>query len=142
MTRAIIRKAMSGGRAVLLLVALATLAVGGCGGDGAYTPAGDGQIDVRLDEYRVVPERIQVRAGQITLVAENRGRLTHNLAVVQFHRRLGGQEERRYGHATKTMFPGQTAMTTATLKPGRYRLVCTIANHDNLGQYAELKVVR
>jgi hypothetical protein len=27
-----------------------------------------------------------------------------------------------------------------TLKPGKYRLVCTIANHDNLGQYAELKV--
>jgi hypothetical protein len=22
-----------------------------------------------------------------------------------------------------------------TLKPGKYRLVCTIANHDNLGQY-------
>jgi hypothetical protein len=28
------------------------------------------------------------------------------------------------------------------LEPGKYRLVCTIANHDNLGQYAELKVVR
>jgi len=29
-----------------------------------------------------------------------------------------------------------------TLKPGKYRLLCTIANHDNLGQYGELKVVR
>jgi hypothetical protein len=28
------------------------------------------------------------------------------------------------------------------LEPGKYRLVCTIANHDNLGQYGELKVVR
>ena len=28
------------------------------------------------------------------------------------------------------------------LKPGRYRLACTISNHDNLGQYGELKVVR
>jgi hypothetical protein len=27
-----------------------------------------------------------------------------------------------------------------TLAPGKYRLVCTIANHDNLGQYGELKV--
>jgi hypothetical protein len=27
-----------------------------------------------------------------------------------------------------------------TLKPGKYRLICTIANHDNLGQYGELKV--
>jgi hypothetical protein len=28
-----------------------------------------------------------------------------------------------------------------TLKPGKYRIVCTIANHDNLGQYGELKVL-
>ena len=27
------------------------------------------------------------------------------------------------------------------LKPGKYRLTCTIANHDDLGQYGELKVV-
>ncbi len=26
--------------------------------------------------------------------------------------------------------------------PGKYRLVCTIANHDDLGQYGELQVVR
>jgi hypothetical protein len=31
--------------------------------------------------------------------------------------------------------------TAVTLKPGKYRLVCTIANHDNLGQYGELKVL-
>ena len=27
------------------------------------------------------------------------------------------------------------------LKPGKYRLTCTIGNHDDLGQYGELKVV-
>ena len=29
---------------------------------------------------------------------------------------------------------------TFKVKPGKYRVVCTIANHDNLGQYGELKV--
>jgi uncharacterized cupredoxin-like copper-binding protein len=90
----------------------------------------------------VLPERIEVRAGRITLVARNTGRLTHNLAVVQFERPLGDEQEKAYGEPTKTLFPGETGQTTVDLKPGKYRLVCTIANHDNLGQYAELKVVR
>jgi uncharacterized cupredoxin-like copper-binding protein len=133
---------MTGGRVTLLLVALAALPAAGCGDDVAYTRAPDRRVEVRLDEYRVLPERIEVRAGRITLVARNTGRLTHNLAVVQFERPLGDEEEKDYGEPTKTLFPGETGQTTVDLKPGKYRLVCTIANHDNLGQYAELKVVR
>jgi uncharacterized cupredoxin-like copper-binding protein len=142
MSGAIIRKVMTGGRVTLLLVALAALPVGGCGADVAYTRAPDRRVDVRLDEYRVLPEHIQVRAGRVTFVARNDGRLTHNLAVVQFERPLGDEEEKTYGIPTKTLFPGETGQTTVNLEPGKYRLVCTIANHDNLGQYAELKVVR
>jgi uncharacterized cupredoxin-like copper-binding protein len=142
MSGAIIRKGMTGGRVTLLLVALAALPAGGCGADVAYTRAADRRVDVRLDEYRVLPERIEVRSGRITFVARNTGRLTHNLAVVQFERPLGDEEEKDYGEPTKTLFPGETGETTVDLKPGKYRLVCTIANHDNLGQYAELKVVR
>jgi plastocyanin len=142
MSGAIIRKVMTGGRVTLLLVALAVLPAAGCGADAAYTRAPDRRVDVRLDEYRVLPERIEVRAGRITLVARNTGRLTHNLAVVQFERPLGDEQEKDYGKPTKTLFPGETGETTVDLRPGKYRLVCTIANHDNLGQYAELKVVR
>jgi plastocyanin len=142
MTGAIIRKVMTGGRVRLLLLALAALPAAGCGADVAYTRAPDRRVEVRLDEYRVLPEHIQVRAGRVTLVARNSGRLTHNLAVVQFERPLGDEEEKDYGEPTKTLFPGETGETTVDLKPGKYRLVCTIANHDNLGQYAELKVVR
>jgi plastocyanin len=133
---------MTGGRVTLLLVALAALAAGGCGSDIAYTKVSGERVDVRLDEYRVLPEHIQVHAGSITLVAHNTGRLTHNLAVVQFERPQSGEEEKMYGKPTRTLFSGETAETTVTLKPGKYRLVCTIANHDNLGQYGELKVVR
>src|SRR6187549_2177914 len=83
MTRAIIRKVMTGGRVTLLLVALAALPAGGCGATVAYTRAPNRRVEVRLDEYRVLPEHLQVRAGRITLVARNTGRLTHNLGVVQ-----------------------------------------------------------
>jgi uncharacterized cupredoxin-like copper-binding protein len=61
---------------------------------------------------------------------------------VQFERPLGTEQEKDYGDPTKTLFPGETGQTTVDLGPGKYRLVCTIANHDNLGQYGELKVIR
>jgi hypothetical protein len=118
MSGAIIRKVMTGGRVTLLLVALAALPVGGCGADVAYTRAADRRVEVRLDEYRVLPEHIEVRAGSVTLVARNSGRLTHNLAVVQFDRPLGDEQEKQYGKPTKTLFPGQSAQTTVDLQPG------------------------
>jgi uncharacterized cupredoxin-like copper-binding protein len=125
-----------------LLGVLAALVATGCGDEIAYTRAPDRRVDVRLDEYRVLPEHIQVTAGRVTITARNTGRLTHNLVVVQFSRPLGDEEEHQYGQPTKTLFPGETGSTTVDLKPGKYRLICTIGNHDNLGQYAELKVVR
>jgi uncharacterized cupredoxin-like copper-binding protein len=133
---------MTGGRAMPLLGVLAALVATGCGDDIAYTRAPDRRVDVRLDEYRVLPEHIQVTAGRVTITARNSGRLTHNLVVVQFNRPLGDEEEKQYGAPTKTLFPGETGVTTVDLKPGKYRLICTIGNHDNLGQYGELKVVR
>ena len=118
---------------------LAVSALAGCGSDDPYVPAKGHTVSLRLDEYRVLPQRVTAPAGRITLVARNTGRLTHNLAVVQFARPLGDEQERQYARS-RTAHPGETVSTTVTLKPGKYRVVCTIANHDNLGQYGELKV--
>ena len=123
-----------------LVAVLGALVATGCGDEIAYTRAPDRRVDVRLDEYRVLPEHIQVTAGRVTITARNTGRLTHNLVVVQFSRPLGDEVEHQYGQPTKTLFPGETGSTTVNLKAGKYRLICTIGNHDNLGQYAELKV--
>jgi plastocyanin len=121
------------------LLAAALAAVGGCGGDDPYVPARDRTLSLRLDEYRVLPARVSVPAGRVEVVARNVGRLTHNVAVVQFERPLGEKEERRYAR-TPTAQPGERVAVAVTLQPGKYRLACTIANHDNLGQYAELRV--
>jgi uncharacterized cupredoxin-like copper-binding protein len=125
----------------LLLVGAATLV--GCGGDGpSYVHARGGVLRVSLDEYRITPQNIEVHAGPIHLVATNRGRLTHNLTIESFEHEPG-VEPKLYGR-TDTLHPGQTGseQKPITLKPGKYRLTCTIANHDDLGQYGELKVVR
>jgi plastocyanin len=127
-------------RTHLAALALAASAVAGCGAGQPYVPATGRTLSLRLDEYRVLPERVTVPGGRIRLVARNTGRLTHNLAVVQFDRPLGEDEERQYAR-TPTAHPGDRVQTTVTLRPGRYRIVCTIANHDNLGQYGELKVL-
>ncbi|WP_272475963.1 hypothetical protein [Baekduia alba] len=95
-----------------------------------------------LDEYRIRPENFEVPAGRIHLEAVNKGRLTHNLAIESLDPE-DGEEPITYGR-TDTLHPGEHGSEQAaiTLKPGKYRLTCTIGNHDDLGQYGELKVVQ
>jgi hypothetical protein len=124
------------------LLLLGALTVVGCGDGQSYTSANDGVLKVTLDEYRIRPENIEVPAGRIHIEATNDGRLTHNLAIESFDPPAEGEEPKLYGR-TDTLHPGQHGSEQApiTLKPGKYRLTCTIGNHDDLGQYGELKVV-
>jgi uncharacterized cupredoxin-like copper-binding protein len=133
-------KAMPLRRSLPATVFVVAATLSACGADDPYVPARGQTVALRLDEYRVLPTRLTVPAGRIRIVARNVGRLTHNAAVVQFERPLGEDEDRQYAR-TKTAHPGDVVSTTVTLKPGKYRIVCTIANHDNLGQYGELKVL-
>jgi plastocyanin len=97
-------------------------------------------LHVRLDEYRVVPQNVRVHEGRLRIVATNVGRLTHNLHVVK-------QDEDDLEEAptdidgTRTAQPNEsTSVTIENLPAGEYRMVCTIANHDDLGQYGKLIV--
>ena len=118
-------------------LAAVALALGGCGDDGVFRT--DRPIlRITLDEYRIMPQSIEVKAGRMKLVVRNAGRLTHNLAI-QLPDGPGGKPTPVARVAT--MQPGQTAEPIkVTLRPGEYRLVCTIANHDDLGQFGTLKV--
>jgi uncharacterized cupredoxin-like copper-binding protein len=128
-------------RRLAALLCLGALTIAGCGDGPSYASAKDGVLKVTLDEYRIRPENIEVPAGRIHIEATNDGRLTHNLAIESFDHKEG-EEPTLYGR-TDTLHPGQHGSEQApiTLKPGKYRLTCTIGNHDDLGQYGELKVV-
>jgi len=125
-------------RSILPAAVLAALAglLGGCGADDVFRT--DRPIlRVTLDEYRIVPQNVVIKAGRMKFAVRNTGRLTHNL-VIQIPDGPGDKpiEIARVG----TMQPGETAEPIKVdLKPGEYRLVCTIANHDDLGQYGELE---
>jgi uncharacterized cupredoxin-like copper-binding protein len=124
----------------LALPLLGAAALVGCGGGPSYVHARAGVLRITLDEYRVRPENFVVKAGRVHLIVRDTGRLTHNLAV-QAIDRAEGEQPKEYGR-TDTLHPGETGSERAPLilKPGKYRLTCTIGNHDDLGQYGELKV--
>jgi uncharacterized cupredoxin-like copper-binding protein len=122
------------------LLALGALTLGGCGGGPSFVSRDDGVLRVTLDEYRLRPENLTVPAGRVRLIAVNRGRLTHNLAIQTWDPKPR-EEPTTYGR-TDTLQPGASGRerSAITLKPGTYRLVCTISGHDDLGQYGELVV--
>jgi hypothetical protein len=117
----------------------AAAAMAGCGGEPAAVTVRGDTVRVTLDEFRIHPQNIRVQAGRIHLVATDTGRLTHNLVVESITDDPTKQVV--YGR-TDTAHAGQTVTERdpLVLKPGRYRLACTIANHENLGQYGTLIV--
>ncbi|MBI5104480.1 MAG: hypothetical protein HZB46_05750 [Solirubrobacterales bacterium] len=123
------------------LLTLGALAFAGCGSGPSYVRDQDATLRLTLDEYRLRPENITVRAGRVHLVARNVGRLTHNVAVEEWEPADEDAEPREYAR-TDTAHPGETVSERGELrlKPGKYRILCTIGNHDDLGQYGELKV--
>jgi uncharacterized cupredoxin-like copper-binding protein len=129
-------------RRLLALPLLGAACLAGCGGGPSYARDQDGVLRITLDEYRIRPENFVVHAGRIHLEVTNSGRLTHNLAIESF-KHVEGEEPKLYGR-TDTLHPGEhgSEREPLTLKPGKYRLTCTIGNHDDLGQYGELKVVK
>jgi plastocyanin len=126
---------------LLLPVALtlAPAALLGCGGD--VTEIESRTLRVQLTEYRLDPQDVRVKAGRLRLVAVNRGRLNHNVHVVRQDPDDRERSPEDLG-GTQTTKPGESLGETITdLEPGEYRIVCTVANHDDLGMYGTLEAV-
>jgi plastocyanin len=121
--------------AALIAVGVALLA--GCSDDDRVRLPGP-VVRVTLDDYAIEPQDLSVPSGRVELVARNVGRVTHNLRV-EVPPEDPDEESRQLG-GTPTAQPGQTVRATITLKPGTYRLRCSLANHDDLGMYGTLFV--
>lgn len=125
---------------VLLPIAVVALAAAGCGQPAAVLVR-DRTVRIVETEYRLTPQNVTVHAGRVTFVAINHGRLIHNLAIEPIPD--DPDDVVVPIKKSETLHPGETsAPFSVTLRPGKYRLLCTIANHDDLGQYGTLYVER
>ena len=124
----------------IILVALFVVADVAACGDEEPVEVESRTLRLRLDEFRIVPQNVQVKEGRLRIVATNVGRLTHNLEVVkQDEDDLEERPEEVAG--TRTAQPNESAaVTIENLPAGEYRMICSIANHDDLGQYGRLIV--
>jgi hypothetical protein len=85
-------------------------------------------------EFSIAVYRPRVRAGRLKLNVRNLGEDVHDLVVRRSGRTLG---------TLAPVKPGATGTLRLTLRtPGRYRLVCTVADHEARGMRATLRVVR
>lgn len=124
---------------IIAAAALATTPLAGCGDTDPVRVSGS-TLEVRLDEYRLIPENHRATAGRLRIVATNIGRLTHNAKIVRLDEEDREAPPTELG-GTGTAQPGETAtFTFENLPAGQYRIVCTITNHDDLGQYGKLVV--
>jgi plastocyanin len=101
-------------------------------------------LRIRMEEYRLVPQVVHARAGRLTIRARNAGLLAHNVKVERGDAQTPSENPdapppEPIG-GTETVQHGEVSTGTLRLRPGTYRLVCTVANHDNLGMYGTLVV--
>lgn len=92
-------------------------------------------VGVGLSEYHVAPYRAHVRPGIISFNATNRGEDPHDLAV----RDASG----RVLAVTGEIAAGERATLRIRLRRrGLYTLFCTLADHEQRGMLARIRVVK
>ena len=87
-------------------------------------------VTVAATDYRFALDRTEVGAGTVTFVLRNDGPSPHDLKI------SGNGVERQ----TAVIDRGQTASLAVELRPGTYRVVCTVAGHELLGMKATITV--
>ena len=131
---------MSPSRLAAACLAAAALALASCG-ESKRVRTDRPILRLTVDEYRIVPQNLSARPGRIKIAVRNSGRLPHNLAIQTPPEEVGDKPVDVAGGRVTSMQPGAVAEPIkVTLAPGTYRLVCTIANHDDLGQYGKLVI--
>ena len=86
------------------------------------------QVQVSETEFKITTDLTSFKAGQITFVAKNDGKIPHDLAV------------KETGEKTNLIPPGGTAELKVTLNPGKYELYCTVPGHEAAGMKLAITV--
>jgi uncharacterized cupredoxin-like copper-binding protein len=98
-------------------------------------PALPSSLAVDENEYTVRPSQIVLAAGDVDFNVYNRGMDDHDMTIVD----ADGVQHQVAVH------PGASAQLVVALKPGTYRLFCSLfagtpQSHDALGMHANITV--
>jgi hypothetical protein len=92
------------------------------------------RVQVVALEFHYRLSRVRVPSGPVRIELANFGQDEHDLQL----RRVGSTKVYRLPKA----LPGQRQILTLRLKPGLYRLSCSLADHAARGMHAQLRVWR
>jgi len=110
---------------------------------GTTAPAGVHTVQVKLGEMWVRPQYTSVKAGKVTFVASNIGRVAHELMIERMPLKMDGpgrpDEDAAQG-MIEDMDPGASGKMTLKLKPGSYVLFCNVPGHYAAGQHVRFTV--
>jgi hypothetical protein len=90
------------------------------------------RVQVIALEFHYRLSRVRIPAGPARIELVNFGQDEHNLRL----RRVGGTAV----YQLPKVLPGERRILFVRLKPGLYRLSCTVADHAARGMRAELRV--
>jgi plastocyanin len=96
-------------------------------------PPPPARVQIVAQEFRFALSRRTIRAGLAVLELRNLGQDAHDLVL-------------EWADGTRVLLrwpvaqPGAVVDREIRLKPGTYRLVCSVANHRALGMQATLRV--
>lgn len=122
-----------------LVLGLAGSAPARPGSDRSASAAVSSHLQVIQVEFRLLLSRGVVKAGPVDLEAIDRGMDPHDLRL----QAVGSATQFTATQFTAPQLtPGQRWDGTVRLKPGVYRLWCSLPEHARLGMHATLRVVR
>jgi uncharacterized cupredoxin-like copper-binding protein len=82
-------------------------------------------VQVSETEFKISLAGYKATAGKFTFDVKNDGKIAHDLAI-------------KGGAKTDLIQPGGTATLTATLKPGKYHLYCSVPGHEQAGMKVDI----
>jgi len=85
-------------------------------------------VPVSEKEFKITLASTAFKAGDITFLSKNDGRIPHDLAIK-------GTSDK-----TKLIQPGGTAELKVTLKAGTYELYCSVPGHEQAGMKLNITV--
>jgi uncharacterized cupredoxin-like copper-binding protein len=82
-------------------------------------------VQVTETEFKIALAGYKAKAGKFVFEVKNAGKIEHDLAI-------------KGGPKTALIQPGAGAKLTATLKPGKYHLYCSVPGHEQAGMKVDI----